>query len=87
MAKSKKDPITFRTKALRGKVVEAQIDGEAVAEVVKLSASKQKPVYLTSDPTNPEPHTTVRVHRTEDKAVRRFSKRFPVITTRLRKKL
>lgn len=90
MAKQKRKKVEIKSKLIRGKAVMAAIDGMPVAEVDKLQTSakkNKKVVYLTGDLTADNPAKTIRVHRSEDDAVSRFSRRFPVITKGLRKRL
>ena len=91
MAKKKKaEKITIKTRIGRAKQVSVSIDDEPVANVVQLSAGEGKDKvegYITTNPQAPNPRTTIRAHRTEKGAVGRFSRRFPQITPRLRKRL
>lgn len=73
---------------VKGRAVVAVVNGEPVAEVDKLTATRKKKkqtVYLSSDPMSSNPEKTIRVHREKSEAIGRFSNRAPKITPRFRK--
>ena len=78
-------PIKFdiRSRRAKAKVVTVEADGEPVGTAAKVTAGR-KPVYISATGGTLK---TAKLHRSEDAAVRRVAKRFPVITPRLRKKL